>query len=99
MSNFKILELNNGASKEEIKAAFRRLAKIYHPDIPGGNEAKFKEISQAYSELMNGPQNSIIDPFSDEGSPTIIKNVFQQFIHNKMRQAQMRERREQQLRK
>ena len=48
---YKILGVNKSASEEEIKKAFRKLAHEYHPDKKGGNEAKFKEVSEAYSVL------------------------------------------------
>jgi len=48
---YKILGVNMNASEDEIKKAFRKLAHEYHPDKKGGNEAKFKEASEAYSVL------------------------------------------------
>ncbi|NCB39737.1 MAG: hypothetical protein EOM80_13315 [Erysipelotrichia bacterium] len=51
---YKILEVSQTASKDEIKKAFKRLAKKYHPDINKGDhkaEEKFKEISEAYEVL------------------------------------------------
>lgn len=54
---YKILELNPGASQEEIKKSYRKLAKKYHPDHEGGSEEKFKEISEAYS-VLSGKQPS-----------------------------------------
>lgn len=53
---YKILELiNNKATKEEIRTAFREQAKKYHPDINGGrvNEERFKDINEAYRVLTN----------------------------------------------
>ena len=47
-----ILGISTGATKEEIKKAFRRLAHIHHPDVNGGRDAKFKEINEAYTALM-----------------------------------------------
>ena len=43
---YEVLGLKKGASKDEIKSAYRRLAKKYHPDInkEAGAEAKFKEV-------------------------------------------------------
>jgi curved DNA-binding protein CbpA len=48
-----LLELKPGASKEEVKAAYRRLARQHHPDC-GGDPAKFKEIQAAYETAMAG---------------------------------------------
>ncbi len=44
---YSILGIAKGASKDEIKKAFRALASKYHPDKKTGDEAKFKEISEA----------------------------------------------------
>lgn len=49
---YKILEVDENASREDIKAAYRRLARIYHPD-KNGDEELFKEINTAYSILNN----------------------------------------------
>ena len=57
---YAVLEIEPGASKEEIKAAYRRLAAQYHPDkvqhlgreIQELAEMRFKEIQQAYDALM-----------------------------------------------
>ncbi len=54
---YAILGINKGANAEEIKKAYRRLARKYHPDMNPGNtqaEAKFKEISEAY-EVLSDP--------------------------------------------
>jgi len=53
---YKILELQPSATPEEIQAAFRKLAKKYHPDLNKDNpdaESKFKEINSAYQLLTN----------------------------------------------
>jgi molecular chaperone DnaJ len=53
---YKILGIREDASEEEIKKAFRNLAKQYHPDANPGNkqaEEKFKEINEAYEVLSN----------------------------------------------
>ncbi len=53
---YNILGVNETASQEEIKKAYRKLAKKYHPDRRGGDknaEEKFKEISEAYSILSD----------------------------------------------
>ena len=48
---YKILGVERNASQDEIKKAFRKLAHEYHPDKPDGNEAKFKEVNEAYQVL------------------------------------------------
>lgn len=55
---YKVLELEKGASDEDIKKAFRRLARQYHPDANPNNpdaEERFKKISEAY-EVLSNPQ-------------------------------------------
>ena len=48
-----VLGLKRGASKDEIKAAYRRLARQHHPDC-GGDPEKFKELQAAYERAMAG---------------------------------------------
>jgi molecular chaperone DnaJ len=50
---YQILGVAKGASEEDIKKAFRKLAQKYHPDKKGGDEAKFKEVSEAYAVLSD----------------------------------------------
>lgn len=50
---YKILGVPENASPEEIKKAYHRLAYKYHPDRAGGDEAKFKEINEAYQTLSD----------------------------------------------
>ena len=52
MNHYKTLGLAPGASEEEIKKAFRKLAMKHHPDR-GGDEAEFKRIKEAYEALTN----------------------------------------------
>lgn len=57
---YKILELNPGASKDEITSAFRKAAKKWHPDRNSDPKAeeKFKEINSAYQFLLNPPKET-----------------------------------------
>lgn len=60
---YKILEVSKGASKDEIKKAFYKLAAKYHPDKKGGDEAKFKEINEAYQVLSNDQKRKEYDTY------------------------------------
>lgn len=58
---YQVLGLERGASDEEVKKAYRRLAKKYHPDAnPGDAEAarKMQEINAAYEQIKNPPKES-----------------------------------------
>lgn len=60
---YKILGIERNASDEEIKKAFRVLAHKHHPDKEGGDEAKFKEINEAYQVLGNPQKKAQYDQF------------------------------------
>lgn len=63
---YEVLGLGRNATQEEIKKAYRRLARQYHPDMnPGNKEAaeKFKEINEAYQILSDPEKRSMYDRF------------------------------------
>lgn len=60
---YEILGVQKGASKDEIKKAFRNLAHKYHPDKKGGDEQKFKEASEAYSVLSDDKKRAEYDTY------------------------------------
>ncbi len=64
---YKILGVEKGASKEEIKKAFRKAAMQHHPD-KGGDEKKFKEINEAYAVLSDDNKKNQYDQFGSAGS-------------------------------
>lgn len=60
---YQILGVDKKANADDIKKAFRKLAHKYHPDKGGGDEAKFKEISEAYSVLSNEKKKQEYDAY------------------------------------
>lgn len=67
---YEVLGLNRGASEDEIKKAYRRLAMKHHPDRNPddlSSEEKFKEASEAYEILANGEKREAYDRFGHAG--------------------------------
>jgi DnaJ-class molecular chaperone len=66
---YSILGVKRSASEREIKQAYRRLARQYHPDVNPGDataEQRFKEISEAYTVLGNAEQRKKYDHFGHQ---------------------------------
>ena len=75
---YDVLGVSRGASDDELKKAYKKLALKYHPDRPGGDEAKFKEVSAAYDAATNGSWRGMGgaggpgaggNPFAQGGNP------------------------------
>ncbi|CAH9112637.1 unnamed protein product [Cuscuta europaea] len=69
-SYYDILQIPKGASEEQIKRAYRKLALKYHPDKNQGNDdanKKFAEISNAYEVLSDSEKKNIYDRYGEEG--------------------------------
>lgn len=64
---YEVLGVGKSASADEIKKAFRRLAVQYHPDKEGGDEAKFKEVNEAYEVLKDDKKRQRYDQFGHAG--------------------------------
>lgn len=63
---YKTLELSKGADDKQVKAAYRRLARKYHPDVNPNDkqaEARFKEVTEAYEVLSDPEKRKLYDQF------------------------------------
>lgn len=67
---YEVLGLKKGASVDELKKSYRKLAKQYHPDLNPGDktaEAKFKEINEAYAVLSDDDKRAKYDQYGHAG--------------------------------
>lgn len=67
---YEVLGLKKGASDDDIKKAFRKMAKQYHPDMNPGDkaaEAKFKEVNEAYEVLSDADKRARYDQYGHAG--------------------------------
>jgi DnaJ-class molecular chaperone len=79
MDYYQILEVNYQASIDDIKKAYRKLSKKYHPDVKGGDEETFKKLTQAYETLTDPDKKREYD-----NSLRQSENIFSEsnFSHN-----------------
>lgn len=66
---YEILGVSPDAGKDEIKSAFRKKAREFHPDVNKAPdaEAKFKELGKAYETLMDEDKRSVYDRYGEDG--------------------------------
>ena len=64
---YEVLGIKKDASADEIKKAYRKAAVEHHPDKEGGDEAKFKEVSEAYEVLKDSQKRQRYDQFGHAG--------------------------------
>ncbi|MBW4574635.1 MAG: molecular chaperone DnaJ [Aphanothece sp. CMT-3BRIN-NPC111] len=78
---YEILGISRDADKEEIKRAYRRLARKYHPDVnkESGAEERFKEINRAYEVLSEPEMRTRYDRFGEAGVASGVGAGFQDF--------------------
>ena len=71
---YEVLGVSPGATDEEIKKAYRRLSRQYHPDANVNNpnpmlaEEKFKEVQQAYNQIMKEKQQGYAGGYQNGSS-------------------------------
>ena len=66
---YKVLGLSRGASEDDVKRAYRKMALKYHPDKnkSAGAEEKFKEVAEAYEVLSDKKKREVYDKYGEEG--------------------------------
>ncbi|EXJ74494.1 uncharacterized protein A1O5_02790 [Cladophialophora psammophila CBS 110553] len=64
---YKILGLDKSCSDRDLKTAYRKLSKKYHPDKATGDEKKFLEVTEAYEALSDSTTRKIYDQYGHEG--------------------------------
>lgn len=82
---YEVLGVERGASAQELKKAYRKLAVKYHPDKNPNDpsaEESFKEAAEAYSVLSDGDKRAVYDRYGHEGlrgGPQINTDIFREF--------------------
>jgi molecular chaperone DnaJ len=88
---YEVLGVNKPSNSDEIKKAYRKLAKEHHPD-KGGDESTFKEISEAYEVLSDNDKKARYDQFGhigdNRGNPDDMFNGFNDMFGQFFRQRQ-----------
>lgn len=79
-SLYTILDVENDASQEDIKKAYRKKAQAHHPDKEGGDEELFKEIQKAYEILSDANKRKHYDETGEESKDNLNNEVIESLI-------------------
>ena len=81
MDYYRLLEIKKPSSPSQIKKAYYRLSLRYHPDRPGGDAQRFKEISEAYQVLSDPEKKKEYDRFGTIPEKGMFQNPWDIFQH------------------
>ena len=76
---YEVLGVDEKATQEDIKKAYRKLSKQYHPDVNPNGEEKFKEIAEAYDNI--GEENKRREYDNKKNNPFDIHSMFEQMVN------------------
>lgn len=81
MSHYQTLGLPNNAHEDEVKKAYRSLAKKYHPDVNSAPDAqaKFVQLNNSYEAILNGRGNITLNTYQYHNKPTQPHNPVNEF--------------------